>query len=500
MTWRAQVAVLAATSMAVFAQSPSSRTPQGQTQQQRPAPSRALPQVTQEFISVDYPVVVLQHVRVIDGTGAAPAEDQTVVITNDKIQSIGPAGSTAVPAGAHVMDLSGRSVMPGMVGMHEHMFYPGPTGRGRIPGVPEMYPEMAFSFPRLYLASGVTSMRTTGSMEPYADLEVKRYIDAGRIPGPKMHLTGPYLQGPGAYLLQLHVLSDPEDAARLVNYWADLGFTSFKAYTNITRAELGAAIKAAHARNLKVTGHLCSVTFREASDLGIDDLEHGLGTDSEFNPAKEPDKCPPFGQAASATQPPAIDSPQIQDTIKYLVSHHVAITSTLPVAEAGVPNRPPLQQRFLDVLSPISRGDYMLARENAARNGDIGGARLRREMDFEYSFVKAGGTLLAGLDPTGNGGVVAGFGDQREVELLVEAGFTPVEAIHIATENGAKFLGEDAHVGTLKAGKQADIIVVNGDPSKQISDIEKVEVVFKDGKGYDSQKLIDSVKGLVGLR
>jgi hypothetical protein len=148
----------------------------------------------------------------------------------------------------------------------------------------------------------------------------------------------------------------------------------------------------------------------------------------------------------------------------------------------------------------MSRSDYLLARANAAQNGDVGGTRLRREMDFEYSFVKAGGTLLAGLDPTGNGGVVAGFGDQREVELLVEAGFTPVEAIHNATENGAKFIGDDAHVGTLKPGKQADIIVIDGDPSKQISDIEKVEIVFKDGKGYDSKKLIDSVQGLVGYR
>jgi imidazolonepropionase-like amidohydrolase len=467
--WRVGALLFAAVSIAGQTQSSSAPGP-GAASQQRPAPSRALPQVTQEFISVDHSAVVLDHVRVIDGTGA------------------------------HLMNLAGRTVMPGMVGMHEHMFYPGPTGRGRIPGVPELYPEMAYSFPRLYLASGVTSIRTTGSMEPYADLEVKRYIDAGRLPGPKMHLTGPYLQGPGAYLLQLHALTGPEDAVRLVNYWADLGFTSFKAYTQITRAELGAAIKAAHGRGLKVTGHLCSVTFHEAADLGIDDLEHGLSADTEFVAGKEPDQCPAFGQSGPVLQRIDVRSPQVQDAIKYLVDHHVAVTSTLPVAEAGVPNRPPLQQRFLDVLSPLSRSDYLLARANAAQNGDVDGVRLRKEMDFEYAFVKAGGTLLAGLDPTGNGGVVAGFGDQREVELLVEAGFSPLEAIQIATENGARFLGEDARVGTLKVGKQADIIVISGDPSKKISDIENVELVFKDGKGYDPRKLLDSVQGLVGLR
>lgn len=471
----------------------------GQNPHQTP-PRRALPQVTQEFISVASPVVALEHVRVIDGTGAAPQEDQNIIIEAGKIRAIGPSSTVTAPAGAKKLDLTGRTVIPGLVGMHEHMFYPGPTGRGRIPGVPEMYPEMAFSFPRLYLAAGVTSMRTTGSMEPYTDLEIKRYIDEGRIPGPKMHLTGPYLQGPGFYLPQLHSLTGPEDATRTVNYWADEGFTSFKAYQLITRAELGAAIKAAHARGLKVTGHLCSVTFREAADLGIDNLEHGLGTDTEFYKDKQPDLCPALAEPGSHSGNPPIDGPQIQSLIHYLIQHHVAITSTLPVEEAGVPNRPPLEQRFLDVLSAPSLTDYLLARAQVNEHGDAGGARLRREMDFEYAFAKAGGTLMAGLDPTGNGAVVAGFGDQREVELLVEAGFTPIEAIHIATENGADFLGEGARIGTLQAGKQADLVVIKGDPSKNIHDIENVETVFKDGKGYDSQKLIDSVRGMVGLR
>jgi imidazolonepropionase-like amidohydrolase len=96
--------------------------------------------------------------------------------------------------------------------------------------------------------------------------------------------------------------------------------------------------------------------------------------------------------------------------------------------------------------------------------------------------------------------VIAGFGDQREVELLVEGGFTPLEAIHIATANGAEFLGVQDKIGTLAVGKTADIVVLQGDPSINIKDIEKVELVFKDGVGYDSAKLIDSVKGLVGLR
>jgi hypothetical protein len=251
-------------------------------------------------------------------------------------------------------------------------------------------------------------------------------------------------------------------------------------------------------RFIKSVGHLCSVTLREAAELGIDDLEHGLNTDTEFVQGKQSDMCP--GSAQASLMPLDVQGEQIQSTIRYLVQHHVAITSTLPVFEAGVPNRPPLQQRFLDVLSPPSRTDYLLARARVDETGDKAGTMFKKEEEFEYAFVKAGGLLLAGLDPTGNGAVVAGFGDQREVELLVEAGFTPLEAIHIATENGAKFLGEEDKIGTLKVGKQADLIIIKGDPSKHIEDIEKVETVFKDGKGYDSQRLIDSVQGLVGYR
>jgi imidazolonepropionase-like amidohydrolase len=452
----------------------------------------------QQFLSVDSPVVVLQHVRVIDGTGAAPIDDQSMTIQSGVIQALGPSASITAPSGARTIDLSGRTVIPGLVGMHDHLFYPGPTGHGRVPGVPPMYPEMAFSFPRLYLASGVTTIRTTGSLEPYADQEIKNSIDAGLTIGPKIYLTAPYLNGLGGFSIQMHGLLGPEDATRFVNYWADQGFTSFKAYMQITRPELGAAIKAAHARGLKVTGHLCSVTFREAAELGIDDLEHGLEADTDFAPGKAVDECP--GSAQRSLLDVDAKGEPLQSLIQFLVQHKVAVTSTLPVFEAGSPNRPPLQARFLDVLSMPSRTDYLLARARADESGANSAKIFKTEEAFEYAFAKAGGVLLAGLDPTGNGAVVAGFGDQREVELLVEAGFTPLEAIHIATENGAKFLEADKEIGTLKVGKHADLVVIKGDPSQKIDDIENVEIVFKDGKGYDSKKLIDSVQGWVGFR
>lgn len=456
--------------------------------------SASLADGVREFLKVSAPVIALTHARVIDGTGAAPRADQTIIIADGKIRSIGASAAMPTSAGAQVLDLTGKTVIPGLVGMHDHMFYP--SGRGAV----AIYNEQGFSFPRLYLASGVTTIRTTGSIEPYTDLELKKLIDAGQLAGPKIHVTGPYLEGPGSFTPQMHELTGPDDARKLVNYWADLGATSFKAYMHITRAELFAAIEEAHKRGIKVTGHLCSIGFKDAAALGIDDLEHGLMVDTEFDPGKSPDACPSQQLTAQTLAQVDVESAPVQDTIRELVAHHVAITSTMPVFETDVPGRPPLEARVLDAMLPEARISYLSVRAIIGQNpSSLWPVLLKKEMQFERDFVKAGGLLLAGEDPTGYGGDLAGFGDQREIELLVEAGFSPVEAIHIATENGATFLGEDDKIGTLAAGKAADLAVIDGDPSAKIEDIEKTELVFKDGVGYDSAKLIESVRGAVGL-
>jgi len=454
----------------------------------------------QQFIRIEAQAIALKNVRVIDGTGAAAVEDQTIVIVDGKIQSVAPSSSASVPANAQVLDLKGYTVLPGLVGMHNHMFFP-------MGGSPPMYSNMGISFPRLYLALGVTTIRTTGSVVPYTDLEIKKLIDNGRMIGPKMHITAPYLEGRGSFTPVMHTLTGPDDARRMVNFWAENGATSFKVYMNISRDELRAVVEEAHKRQLKVTGHLCSIGYREAAEIGIDNLEHGLLADSEFVTTKQPDQCPAGAVPVSLRQLD-LNGPAVQETIRTLVAKNVAITSTLPVFEAG---QAPLTQsgigassalmnpRVFAVMSPEARVRYLTARARVSSTGDFA-TLLRKAMDFERAFVKAGGLLIAGLDPTGNGGVVAGFGDLRQVELLVEAGFTPVEAIKIASFNGAKFLGEDARIGSIAPGKQADLMVVKGNPATTIADIEKVEIVFKDGVGFDSEKLIQSVQGLVGIR
>jgi len=441
------------------------------------------------YVAVDSPIVALTHARVIDGTGAAAREDQTIIIRDGRIAALGSSRSVAPPAGAQVIDLTGKSVIPGLVMVHEHLYYP--TG----PGV---YANLAESFTRLYLAGGVTSMRTGGNLNGFGDFGIKKDIDTGKKPGPWIDATAPYLEGPGLGLDQVHELTGPDDARRMVNFWADAGATSFKAYMHITRAELRAAIEEAHKRGMKLTGHLCSVTYREAADLGIDNLEHGFFVTTDFVADKKPDECP--GQAAGRTAFAAVDpnGDAVRSLIADLVKHHVAVTSTLTVFETSVPGRPmPPGQ---DVLDPQLRAQFeQRYAATAANTSSPAGPLFAKARAMEVAFARAGGLLLAGTDPTGGGGVIAGYSNQRELELLVESGFTPLEAIRIGTLNGATFLGRATRAGSIAVGKDADLVVVTGDPSTRISDVRNVQLVFKQGIGYDPTKLIESVRGKVGL-
>ena len=441
------------------------------------------------FVRYDSAVTVLTNVRVIDGTGAVSRANQTIVIRDGMIAAIGNAASTPTPTGALVIDLSGKSVIPGLVMVHEHLFYP--TG----PGV---YGNLAESFARLYLAGGVTSMRTAGNMNGFGELGMKRSVDRGEKPGPWIDATAPYLEGPGLPLGQVKALKDAADARKLVNYWADEGATSFKAYMHITRAELGAAIQAAHKRGLKVTGHLCSVTYHEAASLGIDNLEHGFFASTDFVADKKSDECPGQGKGQATIAALDINSPAVKALIAELVKKKVALTSTLTVFETFTPGRP--VPPGLEVLDPQLKEQFEQRYAATQRQVNSPYAILfPKAMALELAFAHAGGLLIAGTDPTGGGGVIPGYSNQRQVELLVNAGFTPLEAIRICTLNGATFLGRAAIAGSIAVGKQADLVVINGDPSTKISDIRNVELVFKQGVAYDPAKLIASVKGKVGL-
>jgi imidazolonepropionase-like amidohydrolase len=442
-----------------------------------------------EYVTVDTSLLALTHVLLVDGTGGAPKSDQTIVIRAGRIATVGPAASVPIPAGARVMDMSGSTVIPGLIGMHDHLFYTAAGGRAV---------QMSYTGPRLYLGSGVTTIRTTGSRAPYAEINLKDAIDHGLAPGPRIHLTAPYITGEhggGA----MAILNSPEAARRFVAYWAAEGATWIKAYTDIRRAELGAAIQEAHRRGIKVTGHLCSVSFQEAVSLGIDNLEHGMLTASDFTSGRPADVCPVNLMAQISGSDPKGNAGQA--TIQSLVQHHVSMTSTLAVYEPFVANRPTKDERVLQAMDPGVRDSYMKMRQqiDSSGNGWVSLPAFKNAMAFEREFVAAGGLLAAGVDPTGIGGALAGFGDQRNYELLIEAGFAPAQAIQIMSANGAQILGVAQTLGTVEPGKLADLVVLRGDLTADPSVIRSPTIVFKDGVGYDSAKLIASVQGRVGV-
>lgn len=446
-----------------------------------------------QFVAVDTAVVVLQGANVIDGTGGPVLKNQSIVMEGSKIKAVGPASEVKIPTGAQVLDLANHTVIPGFVGMHNHTYYT--TSKRSI--------QLNYSAPRLYLASGLTTIRTTGSRDAYSELNLKKAIESGQAIGPRIFVTGPYITGGTGFTTMTRVNS-PEAARRVVAYWAEEGVSWFKAYTQISRAELGAAIDEAHKRGIKVTGHLCSVSYREAVELGIDNLEHGLFANTDYDPEKEPDACPPGAIARLIDVD--VNSAEVKATFKDMIDNNVAMTSTLAVYEMYVPGRPPIEQRVLDAMSPEVRDEFLTTRKqiaDAAKNnrGFVLSEKLFKiAQAYELAFVRAGGLLAAGVDPTGYGGALPGYGDQRNYELLLEAGFSPVEVIQIMTANGAKVLGIFDEIGTVTPGKNAELVVINGDPVAKPEEIRNVKYVFKDGFGFDSEKIIESVSGEVGVR
>lgn len=441
-----------------------------------------------QYVSIEGGPVAITGVTIIDGRGGPAKAGQTVVIDKGRIADIG-AGVKA-PANAKVIDGSGMTLIPGMVGMHDHMFYTAAGGYAN---------QMSYTAPRLYLASGVTSIRTTGGRSPYADLNVKAAINSGETPGPRIHVTTPYLTG-GTGGGSMFATDDPEAARRFVAYWASEGADWVKFYADVSRASMKAAIEEAHKRGMKTTGHLCSVTFHEAVDLGLDDFAHSVLTATDFIPGKELDKCPSNSYKLLDSLANA-DQAKAKELIDYIIKHKRSVTTTMPVYEALYPHRPVTDERSLEMMAPQVRTAYVANRAfiDSVPNWVFTKDGFARALAFDKAFYDAGGVLANGVDPTGNGGALPGFGDQRGYELLREAGLNAEQAVQVVSFNGAKILGESDRLGSVEKGKLADLVLLKGDLVADPSVIRNVQLVFKDGVGYDPAKLIAAAKGRVGI-
>jgi imidazolonepropionase-like amidohydrolase len=448
------------------------------------------PQVV-PFIIVNSPAVAITDVTLIDGTGAPAKKHQTVIFADGLIKQVGNTADIKLPEGIKTVSGSGKTLIPGLVMLHEHMYYTIMAG-----GFFNIA-EMPYSFPRLYLAGGATTIRTAGSIEPQTDLAIKRLISEGKMPGPDMDVTAPYIEEQGYDIPALNVVKGPEDATETVKFWADRGCTSFKMYVHATKADMAAVVKEAHKRHLKVTGHIGAVTYREAAEIGIDDLEHGFMASGDFDTLKTENNVND-GEERQSLIKLDVNSLKMKSLMLYMIGKHVALTSTLTVFEPATGHEM-VPGGGEAALVPEVR-EMVEKRWQGSQNRDQSSIDLfKKEQAWEKQYYDLGGLLVAGTDPTGAGRVVSGYSNHREIELLVEGGFTPEQAIKIATLNGAIYLGRQAEIGTVEPGKKADLVLIDGDLEADIKNIRKTEIVFKNGVGFDSQKLFDSAKGHVGI-
>ena len=453
--------------------------------------SQQLSSAVKQFVSVNADTVALIHVTIIDGTGAPAKNDQAVLIIKGRIAKTASSKDIAIPTSAKTLDCTGKTLIPGMVMMHEHLFY----GESLPPyylGV-----EMPISFPRLYLAGGATTIRTTGSVEPQTDLNIKQAIDKGQMPGPDIDATGPYIERELLPIPEVQFIKSPEEAAEEVNYWIARGSTSFKVYMDITKDDLKAVVSIAHQHGLKVTGHLCSLTYREAAELGIDNLEHGFIPASDFVAGKKENVCA-FASVTPSLKKLDVTSPAMKDLMKFLIEKKVAITSTLPVFEPNT-GREMIPGDGESALAPQIKETVEKNYKAQAGKDTSDVALFKKEMAWEKQFVEMGGRLMAGVDPTGAGRTIPGYADRHTLELLVEAGFSLPMAIKICSLNAAEYLGREKEIGSIEEGKRADLVLINGDIQKDIRAVRNTEIVFKNGIGYDSKKIFESVNGMVGL-
>ncbi len=437
----------------------------------------------QKHVEHDENIIALTHANLIDGTGNPIKENHTLLIINGQFEAVGKDHEITVPKNAEVIDCSGKTIIPGIVGMHNHLHIP------QIPFTGEVAA-------KLYLASGVTTIQTCGSASTAKEIQLSKQIEKGLVIGPDIITSGPYFTGAGGNPNMI-IPRDDDQIRDTIAYWTKRGVRWFKVYRNTSPKDLETIILEAHRHNAKVTGHLCSVTFEEAANMGIDGIEHGLNSTSDFRNDKTYGICNGSRDYIDTLD---ITSETVKSLVQLMVEKNVFMTSTLAIYEASIAGRAFADQRTLDAMSPFLMDQYKDRRDrfdSANPEDAIRENRLKRIMAFEHRFFKMDGTLTAGVDPGRH--VLPGFGDQRNFELLIEASFTAEEAIKIMTKNGADVLSK-TNIGSIEQGKRADFVILNGNLKENPSVIRNVDMVFKKGYRHNPKSILKEVRGKFGER
>ncbi len=441
------------------------------------------------FITADQPVILVKDARLLNGVHWRAVEHQDMLVRDGRIAAVG--GSLAAPAGARVIDAHGQTLMPGLVMVHEHLMTAVPAGNR-----PGFFTNPYV--PQVMLAYGTTTARTAGGFDMEGDLALKHQIDAGRVPGSDLDVSI-YIEGPKDPIDPLRSIPDGAAARREVAYWAERGATSIKLFFDATPDVAAGAIAEAKARHIGIAGHLCATHAATAANLGLETLEHGVLAAYDVVPGADEKSCPKTQrQGAMLTRMAALDpnGPEVGQLFHTLLAHHVAITPTLSVRQQYLCN---------PIIPPPPRELALVSRAAGATEAPIDcghfpgydAAVETKGIAFQAAtavrYHKMGGTLLVGTD----GWLVQGAGGPKEMETMVAAGLTPIDVLKAATIDGARAIHRGANVGSLEVGKRADFLLVDGKPDQDISDIRKLTAVFKDGIGYDPQKLYEDAKGKI---
>lgn len=433
---------------------------------------------TKSFFKLDQPHIALRSVKVIDGTGKPAKEQQTLLIDADTITRIGPVSSIEIPALYAIIDLDNHTLIPGIIGTHNHMRLPRSA--------------MLYTSPKLHLAAGVTTIQTCGTGNAMEELAIAKDIANGNQPGPQIVNSSPYFTGPAGKPHFIRFTKE-QSIRDTISYWVEKGVKWFKAYQHTRPSDLAIIIDQAHRLGAKVCAHLCATTYQEAAALGIDAIEHGFIHSYDHAEDRKPDQC--SGNRAFRSDLP-INSAAVKEVQQVLIDHEVALSSTPSIFATQAEME--ADARDLQALAPYHVQAYEERKKRKQEQGEKWYFKpewLSKSLAYDLQFFRSGGLLTAGPDP----GIynLPGFGDQKNYELFIRGGFTPVEAIQVMTSNGARSLGLK-QIGTLAVGMQADLVVLQGDLEDDPAAIRAVDIVFKKGKAYDPPKLLATIQANVG--